>query len=382
MPTDVFIVGAGEADFRPVPGRTSLQLGAEACVAASSEWDLDLSSVDALITGYSLTDGHFMFADALAEYLGIQPSTCYTVNSGGATGCLLVRNAVLAIQSGACSSVLVVWADNRISRGSRSETVSKLAMSGHPAYEVPYRGTVASLYALYASRYLHEFGARPEDIAEVAVQFRRNAGRNPSALKRDPVTVADVVSSKSIAPPLHLLDCCLVSDFGGALLLSADPAQARHAAVRVAGTGEAHAHEHVSQADLLQSGCAPAAELALAQAGVTTADLDFAQLYDCFTITVLMEVEELGIAPPGQAAAAFRDGAFDLGGELPLNTNGGMLSAVNGGIHHVIEGVRQLQHRAEGRQVQGAATGLVHGLGGVMSSHCSLVLQSEGLGHR
>lgn len=375
---DVFIVGAGEADFEPVPGRTALELASVAVRSALEETDLDPRDIDGFLTGYSLTDGHFMFADAAAEYLGVDPQLSYTINSGGATGCLLVRNAVMAIRSGEAKNVVVVWADNRISGSTRSDAVSKLSQTGHPGYEVPYRGTIASFYALYASRYLHEWSLDPDDLAEVAVTFRAHAALNASARMRTPLTVAEVVRAKSIAPPLRLLDCCLVTDFGGALILSADPTHARFRAVRVAGTGGAHPHEHVSQAETLSSTASGLSALgALGRAELTVQDLDFAQLYDCFTITVVMQIEDMGLAPRGQALRYFKEGRFGLGGELPLNTNGGMLSGVNGGIHHVVEAVRQLQGRAGERQVAGARAGLVHGIGGIMSSHCSLVLTAD-----
>ena len=379
--SDVFITGTGEIDFEPVPGRTALELAAVAVLDALDEARLSPDDVDAFLTGYSLTDGHFMFADAAAEYIGLQPRLSFTVNSGGATGCMLVRNAAMAIRSGEAETVVVVWADNRISGSTRWDAVSKLAQSGHPGYEVPYRGTVASFYALYASRYLHERGLTPDDLAEVAVQFRAHAMRNEAARMRTPLAVADVAHSKPIAPPLRLFDCCLVTDFGGALVLTSDPSAGGARAVRVAGAGGAHSHEHVSQAaTLAETASGRSAQNALRQAGIGLTDLDFAQLYDCFTITVLMQLEDMGFAPRGRAAEQFREGRFDLSGELPLNTNGGMLSAFNGGIHHVIEAVRQLQGRAGDRQVPGARAGLVHGIGGIMSSHCTLVLTAEAAG--
>lgn len=374
---EVYIVGVGEVDVEPVPGRTSLELAAVAVHDALEQSQLSREDVDGFLTGYSLTDGHFMFADAAAEYLGLRPRFSQTINAGGATGCMLVRNAALAIRSGEVDDVVVVWADNRISGATRSDAVSKLAQSGHPRYEVPYRGTVASLYALYASRYLHTYGASADDLAQVAVQFRRHAMNNPNAVMRTPLSVRDVADSKSIAPPLRLYDCCLVTDFGGAVVLTSSPRAEVPRPVRVAGTGGAHDHEHVSQARSLdETASGRSARSALRQAKIELEQIDFAQLYDCFTITVLLQLEDMGFAPRGGAAEMFRAGDFDLSGRLPLNTNGGMLSAVNGGIHHVIEAVRQLQGTADGRQLDKVGTGLVHGIGGIMSSHCTLVLDA------
>lgn len=371
-----YIIGVGEIDPRPVPGRSALTIASSASIAALDDADMELSDLDAVLTGYSLVEPIPMFADALSEYLGVQPKLATTINSGGATGCVLVKTADMAIKAGLCRNVLVAWGDNRASGSGMAAMQERLGDFAHAEFEMPYGATLPALYALIAARYFHESGATPEDLAEVALAFRSHAISNPSALRQAPLSVADVIGSRIVASPLHREDCCLISDFGGALVVSANPIRGRRPVVGVRGCGEAHQHEHIHQAsDVLTSGAALAARRALDSADTDIDELDFAQLYDSFTITVVLQLEDLGVSARGESGMDFRKGRFSLGGELPLNTNGGMLSGYSGGIHHVTEAALQLQGRAGDRQVVDARLGLVTGIGGVMSSHCALVLE-------
>lgn len=369
------VVGVGLADLDPRSGRGGLDILVQAAGRALRDAGLRSAQVDGVLTGYFLLDDRFMPANAAAEALGIRPRMCATVNVGGATGTALVRHAVDAIRSGRCERVLVAWADNRASVGGRSRVVDRLASIGHPDLEAPQLPTIPAFYALHAARYLHDTGATSADLAEIAVAFRRHAARYPLAHQRRPITVTDVLHSKPIAKPLRLLDCCLVTDFGAALVLSADRDDGRHRPVRVLGAAEAHPHEHVVETERLgRSVTADVAGRALAEAGVGLADLDLAMVYDSFTITAAIQLEDLGVAGRGAVGSMAREGAFDLDGTLPLNTHGGMLSGMTGGIHHVAEAVLQLQGRAKGRQVDDPRVALVNGIGGVLSAHCSLVL--------
>lgn len=375
MPDEVFLTGLGEVDPAPRPGRTPLHVVHEAVDEALADAGLGREHVEGLLTGYSLVDRSPMFADVVAEYLGVRPSYCTTLNSGGATGTVLVRQAAAAVAAGLCETVVVAWGDSRGSHAGRGDMVRALSDFAHPEWEAPLRPTIASLYALIASRYLHLHGAGPADLAEVAVAFRQHAALNPLALRREPITVADVLASRPVALPLRSLDCCLVSDYGAAVVVTATPRADGPPPVRLLGSGEAHRHEHITQADdLLDTGSGQAMRNALEQAGLAAQELDLAQLYDSFTITVALQLEELGVVEPGQTGRAFRDGTFGLGGRLPLNTAGGLLSALNGGLSLVVEAVRQLQGRTGRRQVPDARSALVHGIGGVSSAHCALVL--------
>lgn len=369
------VVGVGLADLEPRPGRDGLDILVQASGRALRDAGLRSSQIDGVLTGYFLLDDRFMPANAAAEALGVRPRMCATMNVGGATGTALVRHAVDAIRSGRCERVLVAWADNRASGGSRSRVVDRLASIGHPDLEAPHLPTIPAFYALHAARYLHDTGATSADLAEIAVAFRGHASRYPQARQRRLISVDDVLHSKPIADPLRLLDCCLVTDFGAALVLSADPEDGHHPPVHVLGAAEAHPHEHVVETERLgRSVTADVAGRAMTQAGVRPADLDLAMVYDSFTITAAIQLEDLGVAARGAAGHMAREGAFDLDGALPLNTHGGMLSGMTGGIHHVAEAVLQLQGRAEGRQVSDPRVALVNGIGGVLSAHCSLVM--------
>lgn len=373
------ITGVGIVDPDPVAGRAALDLLVQASGRALRDAGMRGGDIDGVLTGYSLVDDAFMPAQSTAEALGITPRLCATVNVGGATGTALVRQAALMLAAGEYERILVAWADNRASGVSRGQVVARLAGIGHPDFESPQHPTIPAFYALHAARYLHDTGASPEDLAELAVCFRRHAARNPLARQREPITVADVRASKPIADPLRLLDCSLVTDFGAALVLSAAAeAGASGPPVGVLGSAEGHPHEHVVQtAAFGHSVTADVAGRALAAAGVERDALDLVMVYDSFTITAAIQIEELGLAPPGGAGSLAREGAFDLGGLLPLNTHGGMLSGLTGGIHHVAEAVLQLQGRAGERQVDGARHALVNGIGGVLSAHCSVVLGGE-----
>jgi acetyl-CoA acetyltransferase len=372
------ISGVGEASLRTIPGKSALQFAAEAALAALDDAGLSKDDIDGLVTAYSVGDPYNFFATVLAEYLGIKPRFLAQINVGGSVGNLLVSHASAAVADGRASRVLCVWADNRRSAMGGNATVSRVAdLAAHPSYELPYGPLVPSLYALVANRYLHEYKAGPEALADVAVAARAHAAKHPNAIKQKPITRDDVFASPMVSSPLHALDCCLISDYGAAAIVTAADRAADHAQepVWVLGTGEGTTHEFISQAPSLTSfGARASGQTAFAQAGLTPADIDVAYLYDCFTITVLVLLEELGFCGPGEAAAMVGEGVISPGGRLPVNTHGGLLSYSNGGFLHVIEAVRQLRGQAGARQVGAAETALVHLQGGVLSTHSTLIL--------
>jgi len=229
-----------------------------------------------------------------------------------------------------------------------------------------------------------EFGTRPEHFAEVAVACRAHAARNPAAQKRELITVADVIASRPIADPLRLLDCSLVSDGGAAIVLTAAEraGDLPQRPVYLLGAGEGHGHEHISQArSLTHSAARESGERAYAMAGLGPGDMDFAQLYDCFTPTVLVELEDLGFCAKGQGGAFVTDRGVGPDGELPVNTHGGLLSHCHpgnpGSMFAITEAIWQLRGEANERQVRGAELGLLHAQGGIMSSHSTLILGRE-----
>jgi acetyl-CoA acetyltransferase len=224
-----------------------------------------------------------------------------------------------------------------------------------------------------------EYGTTDADLAELAVLMRKHACMHPGAQFRESITVDTVLGSKPIASPLKLLDCCPVSDGGAAFVVSRE--RRGDFAVRIRGTGQAHTHQHISAApSLTHFGAAASVEKARAAARIDLADVNYAAIYDSFTITLTVLLEEIGLAPRGGAGRQAREGRFDHDGRLPLNTHGGLLSyghcGVGGAMAHLVEAHRQLTHRAENRQAKKASLALLHGDGGVLSSHVSLILEA------
>jgi acetyl-CoA acetyltransferase len=251
-------------------------------------------------------------------------------------------------------------------------------MVGHPDYEVPLGPTIPAYYGLVASRYMHEYGVTQEDLAEFAVLMRSHALTHPGAQFHDAITVADVMASKPVALPLKLLDCCPVSDGGAAFVVSRE--RTSGIGVRVVGCAQAHTHQHVTAMPRLSE---LGAEISIARAkeasGMAISDVRYAAVYDSFTITLAMLLEDLGLAERGEAAARVRAGHFSRDGAMPLNTHGGLLSyghcGVGGAMAHLVETHLQMTGRAGERQVRDASVALLHGDGGVLSSHVSMFLE-------
>jgi acetyl-CoA acetyltransferase len=380
----VAIAGVGESRVGKVPDRTGLGLAAEAAKLAVADAGIEWQDIDGLLTAYSLTEPYFMLGSVMCEYLGIQPRYAASMVVGGATPGVMLHHAAMAIATGACNCVLIVIGENRRTGQSRDEAVAALTAVGHPNFESPYGPLIPALYGLVAQRRMHEYGTTPEEFASVAVTFRHHASLNPAAQMRDRITVRDVLESRMIAEPLHMLDCCLISDAGGALIVtSADRARdlARQP-VYLRGIGESHTHEHVMMArDVIRTGAVESSRIAYEMSGITPSDADVAMLYDCFTVVPIIEIEELGFVQPGEGGAFFAAGHASLGGTLPINTHGGMLSHAHagaaGGLFGIVEASRQLRNECGVRQVPGAALAVVHVEGGILSSHCTLVLSNS-----
>ncbi len=376
--TSSFLSGSAATPFGHVDGGDTLGLMTQAATAALDDAGLGRDDIDGLVCGYSTALPHLMLATVFAEHFGLRPTWMTSVQLGGATGLAMLVAADQALGAGAATRVLVVAGEDRLSGPGRSNTVQTLAQVGHPVYEVPLGPTVPAYYGLLASRYLQERIATEADLAELAVLMRARAGETEGAHMVTPISVGDVLDSRPIASPLKLLDCCPVSDGGAALIVTAEPTGDHP--VAVAGTGQATTHQHVTAApSLLRTGAAASAGRALEQAGVAVGDLAYAAIYDSFTVTLALLLEELGLAPDGQAGRLAADGWFSPGGRLPLNTHGGLLSyghcGVAGAMAHTVEAHRQLTGRAGPRNCL-TATGpaLLHGDGGVLSAHVSVVV--------
>jgi len=377
----VAIVGIGETAVGRVPDLSPMQFHAIPAIRAIADAGLRKDDIDGVLTRGSHTEDFAMHSAVFAEYMGIRPRYTAKLHLGGATACAMVHHAASAIACGLCETVLIAAGDKRLSGISRNEVVRQSADYGHPQFEAPYGSLMPAMYALAARRHMHVYGTKPEHLAAVAVAERKHAILHGGAQKMDPLTIADVLESRMIADPLHLHDCCLVSD-GGAAIIVTSAERARdlpQKPVYLLGAGEGSTHEHISQApDLTSFGSRMAGETAFGMAGVDRKDIDTAMLYDCFTITVLALLEDLGFCGKGEAGPFAAEGNLELGGRLPVNTHGGMLShAAPGyanGIFHITEAVKQLRGQAHGRQVPNARLALAHGNGGMLSTHSAIIL--------
>src|ERR1019366_3681662 len=288
------------------------------------------SEIDGILCGYSTVAPHIMLATVFSEHFGIRPPYAHAVQVGGATGLAMTMLAHHLVESNVVRHVLVVSGENRLTGQSRDASILALAQVGHPDYEVPLGPTIPAYYGLVASRYMHEYGVTQQDLAEFAVLMRAHALTHPGAQFHDPITVADVMASKPVAMPLKLLDCCPVSDGGVAFVVSRE--RTGEIGVRVRGCAQAHTHQHVTAMPALSE---LGAEIAIARAkaasGVAISDVRYAAVYDSFTITLAMLLEDLGLAARGEAASRVRSGYFNRDGAMPLNTHGGLLSYGHGG---------------------------------------------------
>ena len=360
-------------------GCSTLDLMSEASDLALGDARLERGDIDGLLCGYATTLPHLMLSTVFAEHYGLHPSYAHAIQLGGATGFGLVMLAHLLVEAGAAQRILVIGAENRMTGQSRDASVQTLAQVGHPVYEVPLGPTIPAYYGLVASRYMHEYGCTERDFAELAVLMRKHASLHEGAQFRTPITVDEVMASKVIATPLKMLDCCPVSDGGCAFVVSASPQGPN--SLRIRSAAQFHNAQHVSAAPSLTNfGAGACSAKALEQAGRTLADIEHAAIYDSFTITLAMLLEEIGLAPRGRAGALARDGHFDRDGAMPLNLHGGLLSyghcGVGGAMAHLAETHLQMTGRAGLRQANRAGVALLHGDGGVLSSHVSLVLEA------
>ncbi len=375
------IVGVGESEIGKVPHMTGLGLNAQAALRAAGDAGLAPAEIDGLLTAYSLTEPYFMLGTVLAEYLGLRPRFLASMNTGGATPGVMLKHAAAAVATGQANAVLVVAGENRATGQTRDQAVQTLSAVGHPYFEHPYGPQIPAFYAMVARRYMHEFGTTREEMAAVAVQARRHALRHPNAHMSKPIAIADVLASRPIAEPLNLLDCCLISDAGGAFIVTT-PERARRLRqppVYLLGIGEHHTHEHITFApSLTEFGAGRSSAEAFRMADLAPKDVDFAELYDCFSIVPIISAEEIGLARRGEAGKMFASGDTAIEGRLPINTHGGMMSHAHagaaGGLFAIVEAVRQLRGDQGERQVAKHDIALVHNEGGILSSHCTMIL--------
>jgi len=310
------------------------------------------------------------------DYLNLTPRYVDGTTIGGSSFVAHVNHAAAAIAEGRCRVALITYGSTSRSSGIAVGTRERIAGEYVDQFEALYGISTVGLYALVARRHMHVYGTTSAQLAEIAVACRRHAGLNPLALYRDPITVEDVLKSPMISSPLHLLDCCVITDGGGAVVVvHPDVARdLRKPPVRILGSAEAVAHARAGHRDYLTTAAAQTGPRALAEASVSHDEIDMAMIYDSFTITVLMTLEDLGFCKKGEGGAFVSGGRLRLGGELPINTDGGGLSSNHPGmrgIFLVVEAVKQLRGECGERQVQDCRTALVHGTGGTLGTRHS-----------
>lgn len=378
------IVGIGLSDAPKAPHLSAVGHHAQALRRALDDCGLDKSAID----GFACAGmGTASEAAEVAEYLGVQHRWFDTTMTGGSAFEFHLQHAADAVSSGRCEVALITYGSDYLTRLGRSLGTSGKAagapVSGAAMFHDPYGLPLVGAYAMVARRHMHEFGTTPEQLAEVAVGVREFASLNPNALYREPLTVDDVLDSRMISDPLHKLDCCVVSDGGGAVLLTTAERAADLARppVHVLAVEGAQSHWTISQMpDFTTSSATQFRDRLFAAAGVAPTDIDVLQFYDSFTITVLVLLEDLGLCPKGEAGAWVADGNVRRGGTFPMNTDGGGLSASHSGmrgIFLIIEAVRQLRGDAGPAQVPGAEVALVAGSGGWLSMVGAAILSTR-----
>ncbi len=379
-------------------GRAAI-VGVADAVSPTGELDSHGRALEAHVIREALDDAGLMVADVdgvchaqssvgLAEYLGIHPRFTESTSTGGSSYEIHVEHAAAAIAAGLCEVVIGVYAATPRSdrRHGRSRAFQRPPGPDPMAeWELPYGMRMPmGPYALAASRHMAEFGTTSEQLAEIAVSTRAWAAMNPRARYRDRITVDDVLASPMQSSPLHLLDCCLVTDGAGAFVMTSAE-RARDLAkppVYLLGAGTCHDHGMISQMpDLTVTPGVVSGASAFGQAGIKPSDVDVLMAYDSFTITALLHLEDLGFCAKGEGGAFAEDGRTAPGGLLPMNTNGGGLSYTHPGQYGmflIVEAARQLRGEAGPRQVRGAEIAVAHGSGMVLSVMSTLVLGTEG----
>ena len=371
------IVGASLGTTGPRKGFSALDILADAAHAALKEAGLGIRDVDGLFVASAY---HYLSSLSTAEYLGIRPRFSDNTVIGGSSFVAHLLMAAMALETGQCSVALICYGSNQ------GTGFGKLrSMSEAQKYEVPFEPRYPiSSYALAAARHMFQYGTTRQDLAEVAVAARKWAQLNPRAQERGDLSIADVLASRMVSDPLSLLDCCLVTDGGGAIVM-VRAERARDFPKRpvyLLGAAAAHWHRQITcMPDLTVTAAAESGPRAMDMAGITHRDVDVVELYDAFTINTILFLEDLGFCKKGEGGAFVRDGAIAPGGRLPVNTNGGGLSCCHPGMYGIfllVEAIQQLRGEGGARQVNGAEIALCHGNGGVLSSQVTAVLGTQG----
>jgi len=372
----------------------NFELSRQALVRAIEDCGIKKSEIDGVMTTGSFAVLHPMYSILFSEYVGIRPRYTSLMQIGGATHILNIMTAANAIEHGMCEVALVTSAESlrslvgfeRLFQLFSGDITALFAAGGHREFEVPYGPTIISGYGMYAVRHMAEFGTTREQMAQATVSIRKHASLHPSAQKREELQVQDVLNGKPIAQPFTKDECSLISDGGAAIIVTTleRARDLKKKPVEIIGAGSKTGQEHVTLSESFSSTPAVSAgKDAFEMAGIKPKDVDFAELYDCFSITPIITLEDFGFCKKGEGGAFVGDGKrIEIGGELPIVTHGGCLShchpGLPSGVFHITEAVKQLRGEVEpNRQVKSASVGFVSGVGGILSSVSALLLAKE-----
>ena len=373
------IAGVGNTAYGKLPGRSAVNLTVEAIRNAIDDCGIDKSEIDGVLTKYPTSNFVSLFSTRVSQALGIVPKVTATLDQAGASNIGLVAYAAMCIEMGLCNAAVVSYGDNpltgnRLAYGRRPEGPSYggdeavAGMSGAPCG-----------YAMIAQRYRYEFGLSDEALGTVATTFRHNATLNPNAQYNEPMSMQDYLNARWVAEPFRLFDCCPVTDGAAAVVVtSSERARSlKKPPVPIMGFGQGHPSWDLAQREQwTTSGAAVSGPIAFKMAGIGVEDVDFAELYDCFTIVPIVTLEDYGFCKKGEGPDFIGGGRIGLTGDLPLNTSGGLLSETGmPGMQLIAEAVRQLRGEAGARQVNAPEIGVVSNNGGVMTTHATMVLR-------
>lgn len=375
------IVGAGRSEVGRVPGKSVMALASQAAKAALVDAGIERSQIDGVLSSVAFAAPFHRFSVAFSEYFGIVPTFSNTLQVSGATAATMFNIAAAAIAGGLADNILVIGADSLLTGLSPDLALRSMTESRDQQYEMPFGIPVANTFAMTAHRHMKDFGTTAEQFAKVAVIHREHAMRTPGAQMTTPITVDDVLDSGWVTTPYHKLDCSLISDGAVAFVVSsADRVGAFKAKpIYILGAGECYTHEHIFlMPSVTTTGAVQSSAKAYAMAGCSAREIDVAGVYDCFTGTVIMMLEDLGFCPKGEGGRFVDDREITYGGSIPCNTHGGLLSYAHpgmpGSLLHFLEVVQQLRGDCGQRQVTGAELGLVHSLGAGFATQATTIL--------
>ena len=370
------IVGVGNTAYGKNPGVSQMAHNVLAIRAALEDAGLTTADLDGVLTKAPTSTFPMLWGPKVCEALRVQPKVTGTLDQAGASNIGLIQYAISAIELGQAEVVAISYGDNPRTgtRASYARPRGDSALAG--LFGAP------SSYAMVARRHMHEYGTTPEQLGHVAMTHRTHASMNPNAQFQDLFTLDDYMNSRWVAEPLHLFDCCPVSDGGAAYIITSEARakDLRKMPVYIEGIGQAHpAWDFFQRPELASSGAKLSGQMAFNSAGMQPSDIDFCEIYDCFTIVPIITLEEYGFVAKGEGGAFYEAQHTRLGGQLPCNTSGGLLSETGmPGTQLVVEAVRQLRRECGDRQVEGAEVGLVSQQGGIMTTHATMILSNNG----